>query len=581
MERKERKRLAPRLLAAALLLLLGLAAALYIVHTRYALFENRLLPRNTEVLDLRGRDVTDEELTAAREALPGARILYDVSIGGKRWSCDEREIVTGPFTEEDIPLFSRFEELVSVDATACEDLGTIYALQEALPGTEVFWTVALGGEIIPGTATDLALPSADAVELAAALRRLPLVRTVTVSAAALAPAEQKALCGEFGEIAFRWPVQVPGGSVPQDARELSFAGTALDEEDLASLSQALTLLPAAERIDFTDTGLQDGTLLAFAAAHRGIFCLWTMERFGRTFTTADEVLTFDGVPLTAEDAEAIEALIPAMPRLRKVEMIGCGISDEDMETINLRHEDVQFVWMVRVYDRGVRTDQTFFHMYRWTNPDTDVRYPPEPGVLAGNLRYCHDMIAVDLGHQHIYEMTGAERTSSFLTGMPHLKYLMLSNCAHDTMPELASLQELVWLELFKTSFYDFTPLLECKSLRHLNIVYARVPSEERRAVDLEQLRQMTWLERLWLGGNMFSEGQVNELRQALPNTEIKVVYGDNTLEGGWRGAEEYFNMRDALHMYYMTDDGQTALYNPYTGERSRYEWTDPFRRRRA
>ena len=55
------------------------------------------------------------------------------------------------------------------------------------------------------------------------------------------------------------------------------------------------------------------------------------------------------------------------------------------------------------------------------------------------------------------------------------------------------------------------------------------------------------------------------------------MYGDNTLEGGWRGAEEYFYMRDALHMYYMTDTGQTVVYNPYTGERSQYEWTNPFR----
>jgi hypothetical protein len=37
-------------------------------------------------------------------------------------------------------------------------------------------------------------------------------------------------------------------------------------------------------------------------------------------------------------------------------------------------------------------------------------------------------------------------------------------------------------------------------------------------------------------------------------------------------------MRDALHMYYMTDDGHTVSINPYTGERSQYEWTNPFRK---
>ena len=41
--------------------------------------------------------------------------------------------------------------------------------------------------------------------------------------------------------------------------------------------------------------------------------------------------------------------------------------------------------------------------------------------------------------------------------------------------------------------------------------------------------------------------------------------------------EEYYKMRDALHMYYMTDEGGTQLINPFTGERSQYEWTNPFR----
>ena len=71
--------------------------------------------------------------------------------------------------------------------------------------------------------------------------------------------------------------------------------------------------------------------------------------------------------------------------------------------------------------------------------------------------------------------------------------------------------------------------------------------------------------------------QVEELREALPDTYIHVVYGEDTLEGGWRKVEEYFNMRDAMHMYYMTDAGDTVVYNPYTGERSQYEWTNPFR----
>ena len=575
-KKKKMSRSKARLLPALLVLLLGLGALAWVGYSRYTMFDGEILPRDTAELDLRGRSVTEEELSAARETLPKARILYDVTIAGKTYSCDEKEIVTGDLQASDVPLFSRFEGLEFVDASACSDIGVIYALREALPAAEVVWTVSVAGKNIPGEETELTLEEADAGELAAALRRLPELRTVTVTGDSLSPEEQKALSEEFDGIDFRWNVRIPGRSVPQDVRELSLAGKPLSEEDLSALSTALALLPDVEKIDFTDTGLSDDSLIAFASDHENVFCLWSSERFGVAFTTADEILTFDDIPLTVADAEEIEALIPAMPNLKKVEMLRCGISNEDMETINLRHDDVQFVWMVQVYNRGVRTDQTFFHVFRWTNPNTDIYLANDTGIMAENLRYCHDMVAVDLGHQHIYEVTNGERTSHFLEGMPKLKYLILGNCAHDTMPELASCKELVWLELFKTSFYDLTPLLECKNLRHLNLAFIKIRGEDRRQLDVDQLKQMTWLERLWIGGNMFTGAQVQDLRDSLPNTEIVIMYGDEATLGGWRKVEEYFKMRDAFHMYYMTDTGQTVVYNPYTGERSQYEWTNPF-----
>ena len=574
---KRKKKSAAWIVLFILLLLVGLSALGYMGYSRYTMYDGKVVARDTQELDLRGRETTPEEIAAAQETLPNAHILYDVTIAGKTYSCDEKEIVTGDVSMEEIPLFSRFEALVFVDASACSDLKVIYALREALTPAEVVWTVPLAGQSIPGEETALTLERADAGELAAALRRLPKVETVTVKEACFTADEQAALGEEFDRISFIWPVQIPGGSVETDTRELSFAGKNLTETDLAALDKALAFLPKVEKIDLTGTPLPEEALLDFAARHEGVLCLFSLERFGVEFTTADEVITFDDIPLTVADAESIEALLPAMPNLKKVEMLRCGISNEDMETINLRHDDVQFVWMVQVYNRGVRTDQTFFHVFRWTNPDTDYYFSNENGVMAENLRYCHDMIAVDLGHQHIYEVTNGERTSYFLTQMPHLKYLILGNCAHDTMPELASCQELVWLELFKTSFYDLTPLLECKNLRHLNIAFIKVRGEDRRQLDVDQLKQMTWLERLWIGGNMFTARQVEELRDALPNTEIVVMYGEDATLGGWRKAEEYFKMRDAFHMYYMTDTGQTVVYNPYTGERSKYEWTNPFR----
>ena len=135
MEKKKKKtRSGARLLPALLALTIGLGALAWIVYSRYTMFEGEILPRDTEFLDLRGKDATDEKIAAAREALPNARVLYDVTIAGKTYSCDEKEIVTGDFAVGDIPLFSRFEGLESVDASECSDLEAIRALREALPG---------------------------------------------------------------------------------------------------------------------------------------------------------------------------------------------------------------------------------------------------------------------------------------------------------------------------------------------------------------------------------------------------------------------------------------------------------------
>ncbi|MBR6114497.1 MAG: hypothetical protein IKQ10_04860 [Oscillospiraceae bacterium] len=570
----EKKKTGRRALAWILVLIvaaaLGGAGWLY---SNYAFYDGQFLPRSTQVLDLRGKELTDREYEAAAAALPGAKVLRDVTIAGITYSSDETEIVTGDFTAAEIPEFSKFDVLRQVDATACTDPEAVAALSAALPDARVIWYVTLSGKMIFFEDRSVSVADITAEELAAALRRLPEVESVTVTDASLAPGEQLSLLEEFSGVRFRWIVNIFGEKVLWNTRSLDLSNKRLTRSMLGQLETWLPLLPELETIDFTGVRLTDAVLLDFAGRHPELFPIWKTQLFGVPFSTDAEELCFDDLELTAEDAERIEKYLPAMHSLRKVTMLRCGISNEDMETINLRHDDVQFVWYVQVYNYGVRTDQTYFTVY-----NCDYYYP-EKNVFADNLRYCHDMIAIDLGHQHWYgynRETG-EYETAFMTGMPHLKYLVLGNCAHNTIPELAGLKDLVWLELFKTSFYDLTPLLECRNLRHLNIAFIRVKTEQQRRIDVDQLKQMVWLERLWIGGNMFSAAQVQELREALPDTEIKVMYGEDATLGGWRKAEEYFKMRDAMHMYYMNDTGGTVVYNPYTGERSQYEWTNPFR----
>lgn len=550
------------ILAAAALIL----AAAGIFLWKFAFVDGELVSKSAETLDLRGRNVSAEELEKARRALPETRILWDVAIGGKTFDGDAESIVTGDFTAEDVPAFARFERLQSADVSACSDMTAIAALRDALPGVRVYWTVPLGGEGFDGESTAVTVRDAAAAEIRSALGRLPSLASLTLTECTLTSEEQLALTEEFPAVRFVWDVTLAGRRFAGTAAALDFSGAALSADGLASVAAALPLFPALESVDFSRCGLSEESLRSFADAHPALLTVWETELFGVTFSTGDEEIEFSDIPLTVEDAAQIEALLPYMPKLKKVVMLRCGISNEDMDEINLRHENVQFVWMVQVYSYGVRTDQTFFTIY---NCEYDYGVNDR---LADELRYCHDMEAMDLGHMHLFGDT------YFFTQMPHLKYLIISQTAHSSIPELSSLKELIYLEAGKCSMTDLTPLLGCPKLEHLNIVYKRTHDDAVAASDIEVLTQMKQLKRLYIGGNMYSDEQVERLYAELPDTEIVVNNGPETCALGWRDPEIYFEMRDAMHMYYMDGVGNTIMYNPYTGERSAYEDTNPFQR---
>ena len=550
------------ILAAAALIL----AAAGIFLWKFAFVDGEIVSKSAETLNLRGRNVSAEELEKARRALPETRILWDVAIGGKAFDGDAESIVTGDFTAEDVPAFARLERLQSADVSACSDMTAIAALRDALPGVRVYWTVPLGGEGFDGESTAVTVRDAAAAEIRSALGRLPSLASLTLTECTLTSEEQLALTEEFPAVRFVWDVTLAGRRFAGTAAALDFSGAALSADGLASVAAALPLFPALERVDFSRCGLSEELLRSFADAHPALLTVWETELFGVTFSTGDEEIEFSDIPLTVEDAAQIEALLPYMPKLKKVVMLRCGISNEDMEEINLRHENVQFVWMVQVYSYGVRTDQTFFTIY---NCEYDYGVNDR---LADELRYCHDMEAMDLGHMHLFGDT------YFFTQMPHLRYLIISQTAHSSIPELSSLKELIYLEAGKCSMTDLTPLLGCPKLEHLNIVYKRTHDDAVAASDIEVLTQMKQLKRLYIGGNMYSDEQVERLYAELPDTEIVVNNGPETCALGWRDPEIYFEMRDAMHMYYMDGVGNTIMYNPYTGERSAYEDTNPFQR---
>jgi len=157
-----------------------------------------------------------------------------------------------------------------------------------------------------------------------------------------------------------------------------------------------------------------------------------------------------------------------------------------------------------------------------------------------NLRYCPDLLALDLSHNEITDL-------SFLKYCPKLKILLLGDNDIVDISPIAGLKDLEYLELFKNKITDVSPLAELDKLIDLNICFNRID-------DLTPLYHLTGLERLWIyNSNNYSKSQpvpksaVEELQQALPGTHID--HTSYSTLGGWREHPRHFVVRDIFRKY--------------------------------
>ena len=520
-----------RWVVAALVPVIAAAAWFF---SSYSVFSGRVIPRRADVIDLRGSEISVQKAEALAAEHPGKTVLWDVPLSGGSRPSDAEDLEITALSLSDIPLFSCFPNLKSVDASGCADYEALLALRAACPALELTAFVSVGGKAVPMDAQRAVLRADTPLEeLLDKLPFLPDLYRVSFAGGAVSYETQDALAAAFPGISFRWDVELLGRTASSAAKELSFAGSSLSERDVHTLCENLFRFPSLERIDLTGCGLA-GEQIAAVRAASGAAVLYELTLFGRTVSTDASELDFSGIRMGLSDVAVIEDALGEFPLLEKVVMCDCGISNEDMAALNDRHENVRFVWRVYFSGFSLRTDDTNFIAARVRND-----FPIYSNDLEV-LKYCPDLQALDLGHKNITHL-------NFLRYVPHLKYLILvENDVNDITP-IGELQELTYLEMFWTKCEDISPLQNCKALTDLNISYIYC----RPAKCLETLVNMPQLERLWYCGNNLDAGQLEELQAALPDTEMYLApYGEPT-GSTWREHPHYFEMRDFFGMYYM------------------------------
>ena len=526
------------LFALALALLIAAAGAAAWLLTTVRIGEHRY--RRAEIVDARAETLDCAAYEAAASSLPGAELRWSVPIGDERFDSFSEELTLAALPEDQVERLGCFPKLKAVDAADCADYAALAAAAKAYPALQIRWGIPTAQGEVDGNAESLAVTALSPEQLRELIPLLPRLERADLMAAAYGEEEIDRLIADFPAVRFRYPVTVWGETAPSDTAALALRGGGDREE----LRRALGRLDALASLDLRETDLAPTELEALlglcpADTRYDILLL------GRRFASDSEEIDLSGVPVA--DTAEIEAAAELMGALKKVVMCDCGLSDEEMDALDRRHETVRFVWTVYFSVYSLRTDATVFCASDL--PSHGFIAPQASSEALAPLRYCRDLIALDLGHMMFRDL-------GFLEDMTHLKYLILVEERFHDISVLGNMRELEYLEIFNNTIDDISPLLNCKALRHLNVGYTR-------GYDPAPLTEMTWLERLWFPGNRIEKEEREAIAASLTDTlcYLPTWDEDGSTGGGWRTDPAYFEMRNVFGMFYQpggTGTGKTT-----------------------
>ena len=450
-------------------------------------------------LDVRGNHAfTYDDCAAVSSAHPACQVTWSIPVGDGYIDSTAKDVdltAYGPSAEE------------------------VALLRERFPDTRFSYTVTLMGKAVDPEAEAIDLQGATDVDpdaVAAALSLLPNVKTVDLRGTPTDAETVAALCDAWPEVRFMFTCAVPG--VPMTSEDETVTLTGGTYADLQRYMAFMDYMPNLQYIDARAVQLTAEDLQALQADARCRRIVYGFSVYGRNVTTLDTELNLDNIPVS--DPAQIEAVIRLMPNLKKISMVGCGLSDDAMGALFDAHPEIKFVWVVSFGKYKLRTDATAFTTNLYAVNDyhyTSATFAP--------LRYCTDLMMLDLGHCDITSIEG-------LAGLKKLRVLILADNKISDISPLEGLEDLEYVELFlNRKIHDFSPLANKTKLVDLNIYYCQIQ-------DVASLTTCTNLKRLWLGECGLSDGQIGKLRKALPDCKIN-ARGSSATGEGWRDHRHY------------------------------------------
>lgn len=446
-------------------------------------------------------------------------------------------------TDADLSALYAQTQLANLDLRG-NDLSpeAVAALIAALPNCDVVWSVPLGGARFDSTSTELTLPADATADDLSRLSFFPALTQVDASAVSDYDA-LKAAALALPNCQITWNVDVLGERYPSSTTALDLTRATIS--DANALVAALKGFPKLESVDLTGQKLAPEDMTAITTALPDTQFLYSVDLFGVSVDSA--ATEADISDIAVDSVESVSQKVALLPNLTKLVMCNCGLSNEQMETLIAAHPNVKFVWLIKVGGWEMRTDVKAF--------SKGNRKTFDGGAYVGKgktnftsediapLKYCTDLIALDLGH-------GSRITDlSVLQYLPKLRFLIVAMNQITSIEDLKYCPDLEYLEIFQNFIGDWSPLLSLTKLTHLNCStnYGKDADGKRTFPDYTILKQMPQLQRIWIIRSGLDETQLADLRAALPNAVINNV-GTHSTSDGWRDNDLYREMQGLFNL---------------------------------
>ena len=527
----------PAALIALVAVLAVLALALIFVVIRYHVVDFKLYPKDSTVLDLTGESVTLKHYDKLKKALPDCEIIWNVPFQGGTLADNVTEVTVAALTAEDARALTYLKDLEVVHARDCRDYDNLMQLRSLLPEVAVEYQVCIGGSWFDQDTTEVKVDSVTQEEILS-LQYLPQVTSV-VACGGESQTDFSQLRNYCLNTGLEFAVEMGNKVVPYEESKLSLEG--VKEEEI----YLLQYLKRVSSLHLTDPEATPEQLLALREQYPDVPVTWEVKIGDKLYP--DTTKEVDLSQVVVKDLAEVERAMGYFPEAELLILGLCGIDNPDwgnsrmdgkLAASAIDNEDIaayrdrvkdqyKVVWTVRLGPSiALRTDADNF----MPNHFGVGRLPDD---YAHNLRYCIDMVCLDLGHMTITHI-------DFVQYMPKLKYLILAWTNVQYIEPIRNCKELIFLELDNSAIRDIAPLADCTKLEDLNIGNAWPK--------VDGILEMTWLKNVYM---IFGSGRdAYRIAQALPNTRV-VTRGTATVGAGWRRMQNYYDMRDMLHAPYM------------------------------